>query len=91
MVELRTDRLFLREFVVDDFEETHVHTACHQVVKYVDWGLSSEEETRQFLKRRIQEQNSEPRLKYKLALTMKDKIFSHCGITITSLTHDKEQ
>ena len=68
MVELRTDRLFLIEFVVDDFEETHTHTSCREVVKYVNWGPYSEEETLQFLECRIQEQESEPRPKYKLAL-----------------------
>ena len=89
MVEIRTERLLLREFTPEDHEETHKHTSNQQVVKFMDWGPYTEEETHQFINRRITEQTTNPRPKYKLALTYDDRIIGGCGITITS--HESRQ
>ncbi len=45
-----TDRLKLRPFVLDDFDEVHAYASDPLVTRFTDWGPNSPEETREFIR-----------------------------------------
>ena len=65
---LESDRLFLREFGPDDFEAVHLYATDMEVVRYMEWGPNSTEETRAFLTRAQSQASVDPRTTYELAV-----------------------
>jgi hypothetical protein len=65
MVSLRTDRLLLREFVEQDWRAAHDYATDPEVVRYMDWGPNTEEETRAFIRRAISFQRENPRRSFR--------------------------
>jgi ribosomal-protein-alanine N-acetyltransferase len=53
MVTLKTKRLVLREFTMDDYEAAHAYASAPRVVEYMSFRLNTPEDTRQFLERAI--------------------------------------
>lgn len=83
MVTLKTERLALREFTIDDYEAAHAYASDPRVVEYMSFGPNTPEDTRQFLERAIEKQRQRPRTGYTLALTIEGEVIGGCGITIT--------
>ena len=68
MVIIQTKRLVLRDFNEDDWEAVHEYASDPEVVRYMEWGPNTEEETRNFIKRAISHQNEKPRRNFTLAI-----------------------
>jgi RimJ/RimL family protein N-acetyltransferase len=65
---LATERLLLREFRGEDFDDIQAYGSDPEMVRYMDWGPNTPEMTRQFLDLRLAEQQEWPRLGYSLAV-----------------------
>jgi RimJ/RimL family protein N-acetyltransferase len=91
MTAIRTERLVLRDFIETDWEAVHEYASDPEVVRYMDWGPNTEEESRNFIQRTIVSQRENPRTGYSLAIALKaeDKLIGGCGIYVTS-TENRE-
>lgn len=65
---IRTERLLLREFRQDDFDDVHAYATQAEVVRFMDWGPNSPEETQAFLDRSFEAQGRWPREDVNLAV-----------------------
>jgi len=86
MTLIHTKSLILREFDETDWQEVHCYASDPEVVQYMDWGPSTEEETKAFIGRTISYQKEKPRRKYGLAITLKEenKLIGGCGLYVTN-------
>ncbi|MGH7447752.1 MAG: GNAT family N-acetyltransferase, partial [Longimicrobiales bacterium] len=50
-VELRTQRLLLRELRADDFAAVHSYASDREVVRFMEWGPNTKADTRAFLQK----------------------------------------
>jgi RimJ/RimL family protein N-acetyltransferase len=82
---LQTDRLTLRDFVVDDWRAVHVYAADPEVVRYMEWGPNDEASTRAFIQRVVAFQHDEPRRDFELAITLRagGDLIGGCGFHIS--------
>lgn len=58
---LRTERLLLREARQDDFDDVHAYATQPEVVRYMDWGPNTREDTQAALERWFAAQSQWPR------------------------------
>ena len=65
---LLTPRLILREFREDDLPSIQAYAQDPEVVRYMEWGPNTPDETRQFFELRLQDQRTWPRLAFSLAV-----------------------
>ena len=65
---IRTERLLLRPFVQDDFDDVHAYATDDEVVRYMDWGPNTLEETQAALDRWFAVQSQWPRADVNLAI-----------------------
>ena len=65
---IKTKRLLLRDFQVDDWPAVHEYASDLDVVRYVEWGPNDETMTRAFIERVIATSLEEPRRDYQLAV-----------------------
>ena len=65
---IRTERLLLRAFTQDDFDDVHAYATDDAVVRYMDWGPNTPEETQFFLERSFDAQLRWPRQDVNLAI-----------------------
>jgi len=81
---IRTERLVLRDFEETDWEAVHAYASDPEVVRYVDWGPNTEEETKNFIQRAIAHQKEQPRRTYTLAIVLKldGRLVGGCGIEV---------
>lgn len=87
-MELKTERLVLREFAADDFDAVHAFASDPDVVEFMDWGPNSPEETRQGLAAFTRDQDANPRTRYNLAITELDgPPFGTIGLTRQGYHH----
>ena len=79
---LETDRLFLRELTVEDFDDVHAYGSDPEVVEYVAWGPNTEQETRDFLERTVEEASADPRLQWLFAVVRKsdERLLGSAGL-----------
>jgi RimJ/RimL family protein N-acetyltransferase len=56
----QTKRLILREFKEADWKPVHSYASDPEVVRYVDWGPNTVEETQNFIQRAITTQKEQP-------------------------------
>jgi len=68
---IRTERLVLREFEEADWRAAHSYGSNPEVVRYMDWGPNTEEDTKKFIQRTIASQKGQPRKTYTLAIVLK--------------------
>jgi RimJ/RimL family protein N-acetyltransferase len=85
MVTVRTTRLKLRELEESDWQAVHGYAPDHEVVRYMDWGPNTEEETVNFIQRSITSRKEQPRRNYTLAivLTTEDRLIGSCGVQVS--------
>ena len=67
---IRTDRLILRDFHADDFDDLHAYASDPEVVRFMDWGPNTEEVSRDRLKFSEAEAATRPRTDFNLALEL---------------------
>ncbi len=91
MVIIQTERLILREFKRTDWRAVQDYASDPAVVRYMEWGPNTKEETKNFISRSIAHQKQRPRTNYTLAITLKvdGTLIGGCGVYITIL-EDRE-
>lgn len=89
MTDLHLARLRLREWRDDDWAQAHVYASDPDVVRYMDWGPNTEEETRAFIRGTAQTRQASPRNRYDLAVALAgtDEVIGGCRIWIESAEH----
>ncbi len=80
-----TERLILREFVAEDWEQVHAYGSDPEVVRFMSWGPNTEEETQAYVPRQLEAQASDPRRELDFAVTLKDdgRLIGGCGLHVT--------
>jgi ribosomal-protein-alanine N-acetyltransferase len=67
-MKLTTDRLLLRPLEADDFAVVHAYATDPEVVRFMDWGPNTLDDTTVFLDRMIRSATESPRTQYPLAI-----------------------
>jgi len=75
-MELKTARLFLRPFRADDLAALHAIAGDPAVVRWMDWGPNSPEETGVFLRYALESEAETPRRTWKFAVVRETLIGS---------------
>ena len=81
---LTTERLVLRDYVEGDWRAVHQYAADPEVVRFMDWGPNTEQQTRDFIARTIGQHQANPRRGYELAVVLKDggRLIGGCGLRV---------
>jgi RimJ/RimL family protein N-acetyltransferase len=83
-MELRTERLVLRESRLDDEVAVHRYGSDEEVTRYLTWGPNSPPDTTAYLKKVVREAAREPRTSFTLAVaTLDDELIGVANLTIT--------
>jgi RimJ/RimL family protein N-acetyltransferase len=84
---LRTERLMLRDFVETDLKAVYAYASDPEVVRYMDWGPNTEEDSKSFVQQAISGTREHPRKSYTLAIILKseNELIGGCGIYMTNL------
>lgn len=69
---LETERLYLREFQIDDFAAVHEYGSLPDFSQYELWGPNTEPHSMQFIEEAIAKSLQVPRLEYEMAIILKD-------------------
>jgi RimJ/RimL family protein N-acetyltransferase len=82
---VRTDRLVLRELDEADCGAVHSYASDSEVVRYMDWGPNTEDETKKYIQRATETQREHPRNNYELAIILKEdgRLIGSCGIHVS--------
>ncbi|MGN7763483.1 GNAT family N-acetyltransferase [Paenibacillus sp. 22594] len=85
MTLLETERLIIREFVLEDMEEVHAYASDPLVAKYMIWGPNSEEETRSYINLTMEMQRHSPRRDFEFGVVLKQtrQLIGGCGIHVS--------
>ncbi|MDF2815638.1 MAG: family N-acetyltransferase, partial [Paenibacillus sp.] len=83
-IRLETNRLLLRDFVMEDAPRVHLYASDPEVTRYMIWGPNSEQDTHDFMGRMLELQREEPRTVYELAVTRKEDglLIGGCGLHV---------
>ena len=83
---IRTRRLLLRDLKEADWRDVYEYASDLEVVRYMDWGPNTLEETKGFIKRALADRKQRPRHVYTLAIVSKseNKVIGSCGIHVSS-------
>jgi RimJ/RimL family protein N-acetyltransferase len=86
---ITTDRLLLRELRKEDWQAVHEYGSDPEVVRFVEFGPNTEEETRDFIRRATASAEDEPRKGHDFAVVRgKDgRLIGGCGIYVTKPEH----
>ena len=81
---VETPRLRLREFVEDDWPAVLAYQSDPRYLTYYPWAERTETEVRAFVNRFLAWQGAQPRLKFQLAVTLRDggSLIGNCGIRL---------
>lgn len=85
-VMLTTDRLMIRDFKMSDWQEVHMYASDPEVVKFMEWGPNTTDESKSFVRMAIAFQKDSPRRHFDLAVVTwpEERLIGGCGIYITS-------
>jgi RimJ/RimL family protein N-acetyltransferase len=83
---IKTERLFLRNLEVNDWQAVNEYASDPEVVRYMDWGPNTEKETKEFIQRAMSTRNEKPRRMYTLAIVVEqeDRLIGSCGINVSN-------
>ncbi len=84
---LTTPRLLLRELDWHDFEAIHSWSVDPEVVKFMDWGPNTREQTKAHLQQAVGEQHAAQPARYELAICRKQDPGSCLGTVALVLTN----
>ena len=78
-------RLDLREFTEDDWQAVHSYATDVEVTRFMEWGPNTEQDTRDFIQRAIDNRDSQPRMHYELAICLRDtdQLVGGCAIAVS--------
>ncbi|MBX9568238.1 MAG: GNAT family N-acetyltransferase [Candidatus Obscuribacterales bacterium] len=90
MLHLETERLSLREFIKSDWKAVHEYACDPEVVRYLEWGPNTADETVGFLDGTIACQRERPRRVFEFAVVHKaeNKLIGGCGIRVNELDNE---
>lgn len=72
-MEKESERLKLREFMPEDFEDVHAYSSDYETVKHMAFGPNTPEQTRAYLEKQCpEEREAVPRMHYNFAIVRKD-------------------
>jgi RimJ/RimL family protein N-acetyltransferase len=71
--DIHTDRLLLREYRETDFSDIHEYATDPEVVRYVPFGPNTEDETRNFIHRNLDQQQDPDRKIFGFAIVLKSE------------------
>ena len=79
---IETERLVLRDFVIEDWRAVQAYQREPRYLQYYPWTDRSEAEVQSFVQMQIDCQHVEPRRKFQLAITLPDsgKLIGNCGM-----------
>jgi len=82
---VETPRLCLREFVASDWPAVLAYQSDPRYLTYYPWTGRTEADVRDFVNRFLTWQAAQPRLKFQLALTLRDggSLIGNCGIRLS--------
>jgi [ribosomal protein S5]-alanine N-acetyltransferase len=89
-VELMTTRLRLRDFEVGDYQAAHGFATDLAVVRYVEWGPNTPEETQAFLREARASGDVSPRQRYAFAVVVQsdpEKLIGSIELRVVSFEH----
>jgi ribosomal-protein-alanine N-acetyltransferase len=81
---LTTPRLILREFVAADWPAVLAYQSDPRYLRYYAWTERTESEVRDFVARFLAWQAEEPRLRFQLAVSLRDGggLIGNCGVRL---------
>jgi ribosomal-protein-alanine N-acetyltransferase len=83
-MELRTERLVLREFRLDDEVAVHRYGSDEEVTRYLTWGPNSPTDTTTYLTKVVREAAREPRTSFTLAVaTLEGELIGVANLATT--------
>ncbi|XHH07774.1 MAG: GNAT family N-acetyltransferase [Candidatus Bathyarchaeia archaeon] len=84
---VQTKRLDLRDFEESDWVAVHEYGSNPHVVRYMDWGPNTEEETHRFIQKSIGYQAESPRIHYPLAIVIREqnRLIGGCGVYVSNI------
>jgi len=82
MMKLETERLILRDFVKDDWQEVLAYQSDPLYLRYNDWTERTPEAVQEFIGMFLNHQKQEPRIKFQLAVVLKsnNQLIGNCGV-----------
>ncbi|MBB3110078.1 RimJ/RimL family protein N-acetyltransferase [Paenibacillus phyllosphaerae] len=83
---LETERLLLRDFVMEDWQHVHVYASDPAVAVHMLWGPNTEADTRGYLELMADQQSESPRKAFELAVVLKatNTLIGGCGLHIAA-------
>jgi ribosomal-protein-alanine N-acetyltransferase len=77
-----TDRLVLREFVIDDWPAVLAYQRDPRYLRFYPWTNRTEAQVQDFLEMFVQQQSERPRRKFQFAITFPNgaRVIGNCGI-----------
>src|SRR5512139_363484 len=81
-MKIETERLLLRDFVMDDWSRIQEYQSDPLYLRYYQWTERTPEAVQRFIGRMVEFQQQEPRIKYQLAVIMKEtgQLIGNCGV-----------
>jgi RimJ/RimL family protein N-acetyltransferase len=81
-MEIRTERLLLREFVADDWEAVLRYQRDARYLRYYPWENRGEKDARGFVQMFLGQQQQNPRRRFQLAITLPGthELIGNCGV-----------
>jgi [ribosomal protein S5]-alanine N-acetyltransferase len=85
-MEIVTERLILREFVESDWEAVLAYQSTPDYLRYYEWTERTPEAVQGFVQMFLRHQQAAPRIKFQLAITLKDthELIGNCGIRMNA-------
>jgi ribosomal-protein-alanine N-acetyltransferase len=82
---LETERLVLREFVHGDLAAVHCYASDPEVVRYMSWGPNTEQDTRDAVRRWLEQRAEKARRNFTLAIVLRDggQLIGACSIRVS--------
>ena len=70
---IKTKRLLLREFTPGDWKSVHDYATHPAAYEFMPWGPNTEQETKQFIEKAINEKGASQRTSYEFAIIHQEK------------------
>ncbi len=85
-MELRTERLILREFTDHDWPDVLAYQTDPRYLRYYAWTERTPAAVRAFVQTFLDQQQAQPRSKFQLAITLKSnqRLIGNCGLRMQS-------
>ena len=82
MAEIWTDRLYLRDFVAEDWTAVFAYQSDPRYLRYYRWTKRYEVEVQKFVQIFLNHQVAEPRYKYQFAVVLRENghLIGNCGV-----------